>query len=406
MEDVITFGCRLNIYESEVIKGIIRKAGLQDMVVFNTCTVTEEAEHKCLQAIRKLKREHPHVKVVVTGCATQMNSEKYMNMPEVDQVVSNKDKLNPNSYIQAAPTDLPFEPSSGAVTFENRTRALIQIQNGCNKRCSYCIIPYARGNNVSVPIHTIIEQVRMLTMEGYKEVVLTGINITLYGQDFSIKASITDMLKALLNALPDLARLRLTSLDVADIDEPMLNLMLNEKRLMPHFHLSLQSCNNEVLRKMRRRHTCEQVRELCSTIRKIRPEVAFGADIITGFPTETEAMFKSTCEFLDEVKIPYLHVFPYSERQGTPAARLPQIDTQVRRDRARIVREIGQRVLNEFSAKYVGQTGTILTEKNNVGRMENFLKVHLHSEQQIEAGQLIPVRVTGYDDQKLIAVML
>lgn len=399
MEKVITFGCRLNTYESALIKGIIKQAKLKNVAVFNTCSVTKEAEQQAVQAIRKFKRENPDVKIIVTGCAAQLNADKYLAMKEVDQVISNAQKLNVSTYTQAdvstdASCQIPLE-------FQNKTRALLQIQNGCDNKCSFCIIPYARGKNVSTPIKNIINQARLLVASGHKEIVLTGINITLYGRDFLPKTTLARAIKIILNECPDLPRLRLSSLDISDIDNELLDLMLNEARLMPHFHLSLQSGSNPVLRKMFRKHTREQALDLCKTLQQ-RPDVALGADIIAGFPTETTEMFEETKAFLEEARIPYLHVFPYSERPGTPAASLPQLNKKIRKDRAKILREVGQKVLDDFSSKYVGRQLQLLMEGGSVGRAANFLKVHLPNS-KTKAGKIVNVIIDGYENQKLIA---
>jgi len=433
-ETVITFGCRLNAYESEVIKSLIKKADLHNVVVFNTCCVTDEAERQAVQAIRRYKRKNPESTIIVTGCAVQINPRKYLEMPEVDRVLNNKEKLLAKSYKDELKEDMP-----PLHCFENKTRALLPIQNGCNNRCTFCIIPYARGPSKSTPIEQLIEQVKLFANQGYKEIVLTGINITSYGKDLNDGLSLGQAIQKILSHTPALARLRLSSIDVADIDDTLLELILNEKRFMPHLHLSLQSGDNETLRKMKRRHTREQAREFCQIVRASRPDIAFGADIITGFPGETEEQFTNTCALIEEIKIPYLHVFPYSERYNTPAARMPQLDKGVRKDRAKVLRAIGQANLDAFSKSYVGKQEELLLEKNGTGRLENFLKVTLldprlnsarreercllqvgegrvtqqYSKMEssmisknLKAGELIRVKITAYKNGNLIGELI
>ena len=327
MEKVITFGCRLNSYESEIIKDIIKQAKLKNVAIFNTCAVTEEAEQQTMQAIRKFKREHPSIKIIVTGCAAQLNSQKYLSMPEVDRVIANDQKLQIRSYSVSKRRRESNSSNNNGLEYtcpvlQNKTRALLQIQTGCNNKCSFCIVPLARGKSVSTPLKDLIKQAKFLVDTGHKEIVLTGVNISSYGRDFLPKVPLDRAIKALLNDVSNLVRLRLSSLDISDIDRDLLDLLLNEPRVMPHFHLGLQSGSNEVLSKMRRRHTSEQALDLCKTLQQ-RPDTALGADIIAGFPTETEQLFQETRIFLEKAKIPYLHVFPYSERPNTPAALLP-----------------------------------------------------------------------------------
>jgi threonylcarbamoyladenosine tRNA methylthiotransferase MtaB len=402
-ETVITFGCRLNTYESEIIKNIIKKEGLEDIAVFNTCCVTNEAERQAVQAIRKYKRENPNISITVTGCAVHINPNRYLEMPEVDRVLNNKEKLLAKSYTNSLHKDEDVAPF--LYGFETKRRALVQIQNGCNHRCAFCIIPYARGNSKSTPIAQIIEQVGLLVEQGHVEIVLTGINITSYGKDFAEKLYLGKTLKELLREVPDLKRLRLSSIDVSEIDDDLFELITTEKRFMPYLHLSLQSGDDHVLRKMRRRHTREQSKEFCQKVRKLRPDLGFGADIITGFPTETDEQFKNTCDLIEEIKIPYMHVFPYSERYDTPAARMPQIDKKIRKDRAKILRSIGKNNLDEFSESYIGKEALLLLEKNNIGRMENFLKVTL-SDKNLKPGQLVKVKIIDYKDSNLSGVVI
>ena len=397
---VITFGCRLNAYESEVINNILKEAQLENVVVFNTCCVTNEAEKQAVQAIRKYKRENPITEIIVTGCAVQINPRKYSTMPEVARVVNNKEKLLVESYVKESKSEIETPFLCG---FENKTRALVPIQTGCDHFCTFCIITYARGPSKSMPLERIIKQIKLFVDRGYREVVLTGVNITSYGKDLSEKLNLGQAVKELLRANPNLTRLRLSSLDVAEIDNDLFELIANEKRFMPHLHLSLQSGDNEILHKMKRRHTREQVQNLCQAAYKARPDVVFGADIITGFPTETDEQFTNTCALVEEMKMPYLHVFPYSERHGTVAAQMPQLDKKIRKDRAKTLRKIGKNNLDTFSKSFIGCKVELLLEKNNIGRMKNFLKVYL-PDNNLNAGKLIKAKVVEYKDGNLIGV--
>jgi threonylcarbamoyladenosine tRNA methylthiotransferase MtaB len=408
-ETVVNFGCRLNSYESEVIKNILKKKDLKDVVVFNTCSVTNEAERQTVQAIRKHKRENPDIEIIVTGCAAQVNPRKYLEMPEVARVINNKEKLLAKSYVtqeeKSKGEELSHADYDAETEFiselEGRTRALVPIQNGCDHNCTFCIVTYIRGPSRSTPIEKILKQVKLFVKQGYREVVLTGINITSYGKDLREEINLGGVVKRILREEPSLARLRLSSVDVAEIDDDLLEVIATEKRFMPHLHLSLQSGDNEVLSKMKRRHTREQAQKICRDVRAARADVTFGADIITGFPTETEEQFGNSCALVEEIKIPFLHVFPYSERYNTAAARMPQLDKKIRKDRAKILRVIGKENLEELSKNFVGREVEILLEKNNTGRMENFLKVIL-TPNNFEAGELIKVRITKYKDGNLI----
>ena len=401
---VVTFGCRLNSYESEVIKNILIQQQLENITVFNTCCVTNEAEKQAVQAIRKEKRENPDMEIIVTGCAAQINPRKYATMPEVSRVINNKEKLIAKSYIKDSEAELKID-TPFLCGFENKTRALVPIQNGCDHYCTFCIITHARGSSRSLPLAKIIEQIKIFTDQGYKEVVLTGVNITSYGNDLPDKLNLGQVVKKLLDSNLDLARLRLSSLDVAEIDDDLFQLIISEERFMPHLHLSLQSGDNEILHKMKRRHTREQVQNFCHMVQNKRPTVTFGADIITGFPTETEKQFNNTCDLIKEFKMPYLHVFPYSERKGTVAVRMPQVDKKIRKDRARFLRAIGQQHLDDFSKKFLNTEVDLLIEQNNIGRMKNFLKVSLPSN-NLKAGQLAKAKIIDYQKENLIGEII
>jgi threonylcarbamoyladenosine tRNA methylthiotransferase MtaB len=407
-QEVITFGCRLNIYESQIIKENLAKAGLDNVTVFNTCAVTKEAERQAKQAIRKLRKEDPSKKIIVTGCAAQNSPEMFANMPEVDKVIGNEEKLFDKYYKidseRVLVNDIMSvkETANHMITsFDGKARAFIQVQNGCNHRCTFCMIPYGRGNSRSVPIGVIVDQVRKLCANGYKEVVLTGVDVTAYGSDLPGSPTFSQMIRRLLFLVPELTRLRLSSIDVAEIDVDMFNLMANSQRLMPHFHISLQAGDNMILKRMKRRHNRQQVIEFCHNLRKLRPEVSFGADIIAGFPTETDEMFENTKNLISEAGLQYLHVFPYSEREGTPAARMPQVAMSIRKRRASILRAEGLKELEKFFYANVGREVNLLVEKNNIAHAENFIPVKL--EDDYVAGQIIRAKLAYASSEHMLA---
>jgi threonylcarbamoyladenosine tRNA methylthiotransferase MtaB len=409
MEKVVTFGCRLNIFESEQIKSSLSEANAENVIVFNTCSVTQDAEKQAVKAIKKARKENPDKRIIVTGCAAQIDPKKYSSLPEVDLVLGNTEKFDSKNYKLDSNTPSTIvsdimevkETANHLVTsFGEKTRAFVQIQNGCNHRCTFCTIPYGRGNSRSVPIGDIVTQVELLLSKGYKEIVLTGVDVTDYGLDLPGKPTLGEMMKRLLNILPDLKRLRLSSIDVAEIDDTLLKLILSEKRLMPHFHISLQAGDNMILKRMKRRHNREQVIEFCNLVREHRKDAAFGADIIAGFPTETEEMFKNSHKLIQEAKLQYLHVFPYSERDGTPAARMPQVERGLRKRRAKILIEEGKKELEEFSKSHIGKKVSVLTEKNNIGMTENFLKIHIID--KINQNEISEIIISDYIDGKLI----
>lgn len=384
MKDVITFGCRLNIYESEIIKKNLESSGLDNVAVFNTCTVTKEAERQARQSIRQYRKNHPNSKIIVTGCAIQANPGNFSEMKEIDKIIGNEEKLHEKYYKlddeKIIVNDIMSikETSHHLVShFDGKSRAFIQVQNGCDHRCTFCIIPFGRGNSRSVPIGEIVKQVQMLVDEGYKEIVLTGVDVTSYGPDLPGSPTFPQMIRRLLMAVPELRRLRLSSIDVAEIDDDLFDLMAYEERLMPHFHISLQAGDNMVLKRMKRRHNREQILEYCFALRNLRPDVAFGADIIAGFPTETDEMFENTRKIISEAGLHYLHVFPYSEREGTPAARMPSVPKSIRKERAAILREEGEKQLNLLLDGSIGKKANILVESDGTGRTENFIQVKL-----------------------------
>lgn len=341
MVEVVTFGCRINSFESEVLKEKFKNSN--NLIIVNTCAVTGEAERQCRQAVRKLRKEHPDAKIVVTGCAAQVNPQKFAEMPEVDLIVGNKEKAEIEKYLNSEINEKTIvgdifsydDYDKYLITgFEGRQRAFVQIQQGCNHRCTYCIVPFARGNNRSVPEEDIIRQIKTLLANGFKEICLTGVDACSYQPSFS------GLVKHILEQIPELPSLQFGSLDPAAIDDEFIALVGQYKNIYPHFHLSVQSGDNLILKRMRRRHTREDVINLCNKIRALRPEATFGADFICGFPTETEEAFNNTCKLVDEAGIDKLHVFPYSERKGTPAALMPQVDMEERRRRAKVLRSL------------------------------------------------------------------
>ena len=406
--EVITFGCRLNSYESEIIRNNLAKSHLTNAVVINTCAVTKEAEKQARQAIRKIKRQDPSKTIIVTGCAAQNNPEMFASMSEVSKVLGNEEKLSSSNYFidekRIAVNDIMSvkETANHLVTsFEGKARAFIQVQNGCDHRCTFCMIPYGRGNSRSVPIGVIAQQIRLLLAENYQEIVFTGVDVTAYGADLPGKPSFAQMIRRIFSLIPNLQRLRLSSIDVAEIDDELFSLFAHNPKIMPHFHISLQAGDNMILKRMKRRHNREQIVEFCNKLRSLRPEVSFGADIIAGFPTETDEMFENTRRLISEAGLQYLHVFPYSEREGTPAARMPQVPKQIRKERAAILRAEGIKELHKFFTRNVGKDANVLIEKNNMAHTENFIPVKLDGEYDV--GQIIKARLYSFEAEYMIA---
>lgn len=406
--EVITFGCRLNSYESEIIRNNLAKSHLTNAVVINTCAVTKEAEKQARQVIRKIKRQDPSKTIIVTGCAAQNTPEMFASMSEVSKVLGNQEKLSSSNYFidneRIAVNDIMSvkETANHLITsFEGKARAFIQVQNGCDHRCTFCMIPYGRGNSRSVPIGVIAQQIRLLLAENYQEIVFTGVDVTAYGADLPGKPSFAQMIRRIFSLIPNLQRLRLSSIDVAEIDDELFALFAQNPRIMPHFHISLQAGDNMILKRMKRRHNREQVVEFCNNLRALRPEVSFGADIIAGFPTETNEMFENTRRLISEAGIQYLHVFPYSEREGTPAARMPQVPKQIRKERAAILRAEGIKELHKFFTRNVGKDANVLIEKNNMAHTENFIPVKLDGEYDV--GQIIKARLYSFEAEYMIA---
>ena len=400
--EVITFGCRLNSYESEVIRTHLAAQPAQPgLVVVHTCAVTAEAEQQARRAIRRLQRDRPGARIVVTGCAVELDPAAWAALPGVDRVLGNAAKLQAQSWSPGAGSatggGAAITPNAGRPT--GRTRAFVQIQGGCDHRCTFCIIPFARGPSRSLPAGAVVDHIRALTEAGVREVVLTGVDIASYGADLPGRPTLGQLAGRVLTLVPDLPRLRLSSLDPAAIDGALWRLLAEEPRFMPHLHLSLQAGADLVLKRMKRRHSRAGALAVIAQARALRPGLAVGADLIAGFPTETDALFAETLAFVEEAAIPYLHVFPYSERPGTPAARMPAVAPALRRDRAARLRAAGQRQAAAFHAGQVGSEAEILAERGGVGHTEHFAPVRIAA----PAGALLRARITGLDGGSLLA---
>jgi threonylcarbamoyladenosine tRNA methylthiotransferase MtaB len=403
--EVLTFGCRLNAYESEVIRG--HAAVLTDTVVVNTCAVTAEAERQARQAIRRIAREQPDARIVVTGCAAQLDPAAWSALPNVARVLGNEDKLKAENWAPDAPSAVSDimaarETAPHLVTeFAGRARAFVQVQQGCDHRCTFCIIPFGRGPNRSVPVGAVVAQVRALVKAGFQEVVLTGVDIASYGADLPGAPRLGQLVRRLLALVPDLPRLRLSSIDPAALDDDLWRLIGEEPRLMPHLHLSLQAGSDLILKRMKRRHSRAQALGVIKRARSLRPGIAIGADLIAGFPTETDALFAETLDFVETASLPYVHVFPYSERPGTPAARMPAVPKPLRRERAARLREAGDRAAHAFFSTQIGRTISLLTERDGSGHSEHFAPVQLAG--AAVGGRIIAALVTGATDETLLA---
>ena len=414
--EVVTFGCRLNSAESEVIRREAERAGFDDTVVVNTCAVTAEAVRQARQAIRALRRERPLAKIIVTGCAAQTEPETFVAMAEADQVLGNAEKLKAASWAQArAAFDLDDAPKAivndiMAVketaahlvdAFAGRNRAFVQVQNGCDHRCTFCIIPYGRGNSRSVAMGAVVDDVRRLVGNGYREIVLTGVDVTSYGADLPGAPKLGTLVKQILKHVPELERLRLSSIDSVEADSELLDALAQDRRVMPHLHLSLQAGDDLILKRMKRRHSRNDAITFCSTVRRLRPDVVFGADLIAGFPTETESMFQNSLDLVDACGLTHLHVFPFSPRPGTPAARMPQLPREVVKERARRLRERGALALRQYLDGEVGATRRVLTESPEIGRTEQFTPVRLSM--PVEPGKILDLTMTSHDGRQLLA---
>jgi threonylcarbamoyladenosine tRNA methylthiotransferase MtaB len=414
--EVVTFGCRLNASESEVIRREAEGAGFTDTVVVNTCAVTSEAVRQARQAIRALRRERPQAKIVVTGCAAQTEPQTFVAMAEADRVIGNAEKLSAEGWARTraafglddAPKALVNDIMAAKATaphlvdrLSGRTRAFVQVQNGCDHRCTFCIIPYGRGNSRSVPMGAVVDDVRRLVANDYREVVLTGVDITSYGADLPGAPKLGTLVKQILKHVADLKRLRLSSIDSVEADRDLLDALANDERLMPHLHLSLQSGDDLILKRMKRRHLRADAIAFCETVRRLRPDTVFGADLIAGFPTETEDMFRNSLDLVGECGLTYLHVFPFSPRPGTPAARMPQVARQVVKARAARLRERGAAALAHYLQGEVGATRRVLIESHDSGRTEHFAPVKLAG--PAEAGSILELRMAAHDGRQLLA---
>jgi threonylcarbamoyladenosine tRNA methylthiotransferase MtaB len=408
--EIITFGCRLNTFESSLMQAHANDANLTDTVIINTCAVTAEAERQARQTIRKLKREHPHKKIIVTGCSAQIQPETYADMSEVDHIIGNQEKLKAATFAKLNEASAPRMDVSDIMTVtdaevdivpqvEGQSRVYLEVQNGCDHRCTFCTIPFGRGNSRSVPMGHLFKQVQTYVNQGFKEVVLTGVDITSYGHDLPGKPTLGQMIRRLLAHIPELPRLRLSSVDPVEIDEDVFKLLATEKRLMPHLHISLQAGDDLILKRMKRRHLRPDLLKFCQKARQARPDVTFGADIIAGFPTESEDMFQNTLDIIEDCDLTFCHIFPYSPRPGTPAARMPQVDRPIIKERAKRLRTAAQANQTKNFKKMIGKEMTVLVESDQRARAENFMPVHLST--VTEPGQLIPVLIESADDQTL-----
>lgn len=393
---IVTFGCRLNTFESKLIEKI--GSDLQDIIVVNTCAVTAEAERQCRQAIRKVFREYPHMKIIVTGCAAQLHPEKYAQMPEVFRVLGNREKLTremlfSDERVCVGDINQPIENIPLVTDFEGRSRAFLQIQQGCNHTCTFCIVRSARGKNIGLPPERVLEQARVFVKQGFSEIVLTGVDITSYPYGFN------SLIRRLVTEVEGLKRLRLGSLDPACVDDELMELLLSSPILMPHLHLSVQAGDNLVLKRMGRRHTAEQIIQFCTHLKKMCPDFVLGGDFITGFPTETEEQFLNTCQLVQEAQITQLHVFPYSVRLGTPAAKMPMVDMGIRKERATRLRQLGLTLEHQLLDKMIGTIRPVLIEREGHGYTDNYLKVQVSSGQ---IGSIIPVKITKRSKNELV----
>jgi len=418
--DVVTFGCRLNTFESEVMRVEAERAGLSDTIVINSCAVTNEAVAQARQSIRRLKRERPWLRIVVTGCAAQTQAEMFASMEEVDRVVGNDDKMRGETWHNAraafdgagfgleasekiAVADIMAVRKMAPHLLEGfkagLPRAFVQVQNGCDHRCTFCIIPFGRGNSRSVPMGAVVDQIRTLVERGHPEIVLTGVDLTSYGADLPGAPKLGQLTRQVLRHVPELKRLRISSVDSIEVDRDLLDVLAEDARLMPHLHLSLQSGDDLILKRMKRRHSRQQAIDFCAHVQRLRPDTALGADIIAGFPTETEEMFARSLDLVEECGLTFLHVFPYSPRPGTPAARMPQVPTSLVKDRARRLREAGDAALRRRCDTEIGTTRQVLIESDTQGRTEHFLPVAISGE---TPGAVRTLVIKGSDGARLV----
>ncbi|MEE2878899.1 MAG: tRNA (N(6)-L-threonylcarbamoyladenosine(37)-C(2))-methylthiotransferase MtaB [Pseudomonadota bacterium] len=410
---VITLGCRLNSYESEVMKGHAEKAGLENAVIVNTCAVTAEAVRTARQTIRRAKKENPDVDIIVTGCAAQIDPDEFASMPEVTRVIGNQEKMEAGTWASSAlrrgeekvlvDDIMSVKETAGHLIdgMGGRARAYVQVQNGCDHRCTFCIIPYGRGNSRSVPAGEVVQMVRRLVDTGHHEVVLTGVDLTSWGQDLPGQPQLGNLVQRILKLVPALKQLRISSIDAIEMDDALFDALADE-RMAPFMHLSLQHGDNLILKRMKRRHSRDDAIELADRLRAIRPDIALGADIIAGFPTETETAFENSIKLVDDCGLSFLHVFPYSPRPGTPAARMPQLEKTLIKQRAARLREVGQEALIRHMARHVGEIRNVLVEQDTSGRLGDFTQVSLAGFSTLEAGRPVAARITRHDNNKLI----
>lgn len=407
---VITLGCRLNAYESEVIRRNAAAAGLDDAIIINTCAVTGEAVRQATQTIRRLRRENPSARIIVTGCAAQTEPERFADLDEVDHVIGNAEKMKAETFLGLSTAGservqvddiMSVRETAGHLIegYGSRTRAFVQVQNGCDHRCTFCIIPFGRGPSRSVPAGEVVAQIRRVVEKGCREVVLTGVDITSFGADLPGKPSLGVLVRQILKLVPELERLRLSSIDQVETDDHLMRAIAEEERLMPHLHLSMQAGDDMILKRMKRRHSRADAVRFCADVRRVRPETVFGADLIAGFPTETEEMFENSMSIVDDCDLTYLHVFPFSPREGTPAARMPQVERGIVKERAARLRGKGSAALTGFLDRQSGAEVEVLVEQNGSGRTRQFAEVRLSA--KIAAGALVHARVSGHDGQRL-----
>ena len=407
---IITLGCRLNAYESDVVRKNAEDAGLDDAIIVNTCAVTAEAVRQATKTIRRLRRENPSARIIVTGCAAQIEPERFAALSEVDHVIGNAEKMRPETFagLSTAGSErvqvddiMSVRETAGHLIegFGSRTRAYVQVQNGCDHRCTFCIIPFGRGPSRSVPAGEIVAHVRRVVAGGCREVVLTGVDITSYGADLPGTPSLGALVRQILKLVPELERLRLSSIDQVEADEQLMRAIAEEERLMPHLHLSMQAGDDMVLKRMKRRHTRADAVKFCKDVLRMRPDTVFGADLIAGFPTETDAMFANSLSIVDDCNLTYLHVFPFSPRAGTPAARMPQVERRVVKERAARLRDKGAGTLSRFLDRHANSEVQLLVEKGGVGRTPQFAEMRVPA--AIPAGALVRARVSGHDGQRL-----
>lgn len=402
--EVLTFGCRLNIAESEILQKHAEALGMDGVVIVNTCAVTNEAERQAGQAIRRIKRERPDAKILVTGCASHIDPQKYAAMEGVERVIPNDAKLKIESYRAFSGTEeakavAPMPPALAPLQ-----RAFVQIQNGCDHRCTFCVIPFGRGASRSMRFEDVIAETRAYVQEGYREVVLTGVDIASYGRDLPGQPTLGTMIRFLLRDVPDLPRLRLSSLDPAEIDEDLWELIEAEPRLMPHVHLSLQAGDDMILKRMKRRHSRDDILRLCERARQARPDIVFGADVIAGFPTETDEMFENTYNLVKDCALTWLHVFPYSARKGTPAAKMPQVPSPVRKERAERLRLLGEKAAESYYKGLIGTKIQVLVENKGIGCTPSFAKLHVQGKALV--GTLVDVRCIAMENKGVLAEII